>query len=535
MLENVFETVVLKGNEYNIENITTISEKVSNKEYICEIDLDNMRYMFRCQNVTFFKNISFIEDTNTLVIEYSIKNENEDRIKFGISPLITYRDQAHMKKASYLKFGSRVLDGGLLVNLSITDNENLSLVCKAASYTRIEGYLNNVKHEINNLELKKDAFIEDLYLPGRFEVSINSGETKVVKLLVSSENISVNTKESKSTYNIEEENSQYFELIKLKKSAKFLENTHLISLPGNVITDKLFESINDKNVGIALNNLLILIKCIDGRHICLGELDIALEKIIKYINVLENIKNSMQLSLSYLKCKLWLVEIINKLYEKDNEAVNERITKYLCDSIKDILDVIEKREIEVVNNIEMVSLMYNAIKVYENVLKDPRYEDLAIDIKETIENKFWNEENRIMRQNIGEMETAPRVEMIYSICLSYPAVSKSVGIKVLDTIFRELYTPLGLRELKRRRMTSAGLIYPKYMAHFISANLSQNGNSYASKKIAYNLIKDLLLDMDKYVKDNVKYVYSEKGVDIDYMTLDYYTTCEMIRLYSMFM
>ena len=116
-----------------------------------------------------------------------------------------------------------------------------------------------------------------------------------------------------------------------------------------------------------------------------------------------------------------------------------------------------------------------------------------------------------------------------------PGFQPDIKIKLLDTIFRELYTPYGIRVFAKTSARADGLVYPKYMAYFIEANLNQNGRSYASKKIAYNLVKELFLDIGKYVKDSVIYAYSEKGISIDSKVLDLYTISEMIRLYTMFM
>ena len=43
------------------------------------------------------------------------------------------------------------------------------------------------------------------------------------------------------------------------------------------------------------------------------------------------------------------------------------------------------------------------------------------------------------------------------------------------------------------------MIYPKYMAHFIKANLRLTGITRASQKIAYNLVKELLHDVGKNI------------------------------------
>ena len=73
------------------------------------------------------------------------------------------------------------------------------------------------------------------------------------------------------------------------------------------------------------------------------------------------------------------------------------------------------------------------------------------------------------------------------------------------------------------------------MAYFIKANLRLTGITRASQKIAYNLVKELLQDVGKYVNGGTKKVYSEKGVAIDGMSYDILTNAEMVRLYHMFM
>ena len=77
------------------------------------------------------------------------------------------------------------------------------------------------------------------------------------------------------------------------------------------------------------------------------------------------------------------------------------------------------------------------------------------------------------------------------------------------------------------------MIYPKYLAHFIKANLRQNGVTSASKKIAYNLVKELIMDISKKVNGGVPYVYNEKGILISDISYDLLTNAEVIRLYDM--
>ena len=123
--------------------------------------------------------------------------------------------------------------------------------------------------------------------------------------------------------------------------------------------------------------------------------------------------------------------------------------------------------------------------------------------------------------------------MIYSISLSYPCIIGNMRLKVLDTIFRELYTPYGLREISQKSEKYDGNIYPKYMAHFLKANFRQNGVTRATQKLAYNLVKELLQDVSKNENGGIKKVYNDKKrkyIDLGY---DILTNAEMVRVYNM--
>ena len=71
------------------------------------------------------------------------------------------------------------------------------------------------------------------------------------------------------------------------------------------------------------------------------------------------------------------------------------------------------------------------------------------------------------------------------------------------------------------------------MAHFVKANLRQNGVTRASQKIAYNLVRELLQDISKYENGGIKKVYHEKGIKVDNVGYDLLTNAEVIRLYDM--
>ena len=195
---------------------------------------------------------------------------------------------------------------------------------------------------------------------------------------------------------------------------------------------------------------------------------------------------------------------------------------------------------EYLKNIEFVSLLFNALKIYEDMLNKKEIEEKIVyvaleELKLKVERKFWNEEKRVLKKNLDEYEIYVNIDMLYTVSLSYPCIGDSIQFKLLDTVFKELYNPYGLREYSKNTLKNTGLIYPKYMAHFVKANLRQNGVTRASRKIAFNLVRELLLDLNKYVNCGIKKVYSEKGYNIDTLPYDLLTNAEIVRLYDMLM
>ena len=260
-------------------------------------------------------------------------------------------------------------------------------------------------------------------------------------------------------------------------------------------------------------------------------------KLRKYIREIDSLKlEDIDMIKQVARLKLWYIEQVNRFVQKYPSYMDFHI-----DFIKEILDLLfenEKLQKIVLSNIELVALSFNAIKVYENLLsrlkrKDTKLSDVSFCIQNLISEKYWSEEDRCMKENIDDEKAVPNVSMIYTLSLSYPCIYGDMNIKLLDTIFRQLYTPYGLRKVPKG-VEGSEIIYPEYMAHFVKANLRQNGITMASQKIVFNLVKELIQDIGKYVNGGIKKAYSDKGLIIDSRYgVDLYTNAEIIRLYDM--
>ena len=281
-------------------------------------------------------------------------------------------------------------------------------------------------------------------------------------------------------------------------------------------------------------------KSIEGRYVVLGKEKEGVESIDYVQKVIEDISTlnieHEKFVFEFIKLKLWYIEILNKVIGENTHIITEARVSFLKSIIDESLN--ENNQELILKNIETAALMFNAVKIYRYMLNklnqdDYNLHDIEISIKDLIENKFWIPESRCMKENLDEQLVKTNISMIYTLSLSYPCIVGENSIKLLDTIFKELYTPYGLRKMKKNTLGSNGMIYPKYLAHFIKANLRQNGVTTASKKIAYNLVKELIVDINKNVNGGVPKVYNERGIRIDNIAYDLLTNAEVIRLYDM--
>ena len=552
IVENVIEKIEIRDKVYKMVELNTSTKNLSCLEYITSVDLDDNVINYDIGPLSYLKRIAFSNKYKLLSIEYEIKNKSEERAKFKVIPMITYRDLFTMKQGQMIKFNQRKANNGVMINLSVMNDENISLQSENMTFSDKPVNLNNVKHEYVDLNGNKNIYTEDLLLPGEFEVVIDANSTKNVRIYISPEEKDLSRiagkyveTEAKAIKKMVTEgiHENFVELIDLASAINnlTLEENIVSSLPYSKDYNKVIQNddyINENTEEIKKDILVFtdIVRSVDGQYLTFNKVNLAskvLLKVRRYIKNVDSLKiEDDDLIKKLMLLKLWYVEEVNKILQKENDVL-----LYL-DIVKDIVyQAIDKKDI-LLNEIKYVALIYNAIKIYEEMLKQRQEEDININeiskyIEDLIVERFWSEEKRILRKDLNKKEEIANIDMIYTLSLSYSPLTYDIPFKLLDTIFKELYTPYGLREFPKSQESNTKIIYPKYMAHFVKANLKQNGVTAASQKIAYNMVKELLLDINKYVNGGVKKMYHEKGINIDNLGYDLLTNAELIRLYDM--
>lgn len=553
ILENLLEEIEIKDKLYKISQLTTSVQTISCDEYIAGIDLTKNQFSYAVDKLSYTKTLLFAKYDDLFCIEYDFQNHFDFPVLFRVMPLITYRDILTMRNATTLRFNQRNIQNGMILNLSVTNEENLFIKSDQMYYTKNPRILNHIKHEMTDKFLKKEIYTEDLFSPGEFEVSLCANSSQKIYFYVSSKDFDVQMSQFEE---LKRENEfemdkiltkipeEFVELRDMARGIENLRNDHIFisSLPYREMLDydlTIHHETNSSKFLKDIEQLTNILCSIEGEFIILDKLkeaEILLSKIRRAIREIDALMITDEFCYEKVaQLKLWYIEVFNKLYQK-RPGILEIYLGFIKEVLYDLLK--EEKQKITLSNILTCALSYNAIKIYENMLSKLGYEDeylssIAICIQNLVEKEFWVPEKKVMKRYITDESAYANIEMLYTLSLSYPCVFGNIPIKLLDTIFKELYTPYGLREYPKNSLLNDGLIYPKYMAHFVKANLRQNGVTRASQKIAYNLVKELIQDISKFINGGVKMIYQENGILIDESGYDLLTNAEVIRLYDM--
>lgn len=552
LLLNMFERVENGDKIYKILSYETNQTANNSSDYIESVNLENNSISYDLTDIKYTKSLCFKQKEGILQIKYLVENNSDAKMDMYIFPFVTCRDYINMKKENVLKFNQRKLDKGLMVNLSVTSNINLIFKSHDAKYIEEQQNICNIKHLCYFPDDTYIEALEDVFKPGEFKISLKKGESKEFSIYVATKDFDLNKILQEDLFEKEEKRKK--EVLEGIEE-EFVELRDLsLGLAICDLEDKLISNIpyfrDNSKIEIEKNEFRIdqiidiikdvtkVVKSIDGMYISLNKLKeakVTLIKIRRFIKEVDLLKLEDLYALKEITLlKLWYIEIINRLFSKDGDV------SVFVPQIKDIIiDTINNKNRELIlEDLECVCLMYNALKIYENIVSTGIGEEIIAyntykKLENLLENEFWNGEKNVLKRNLRDVECIANISMIYTISLSYPCIIGNMKMKVLDTIFKELYTPYGLREVASNSENYNGNIYPMYMAHFLKANFRQNGVTRASQKLAYNLVKELLQDVSKYENCGIKKIYNDKNKDFISPTYDILTNAEMVRMYKM--
>lgn len=166
--------------------------------------------------------------------------------------------------------------------------------------------------------------------------------------------------------------------------------------------------------------------------------------------------------------------------------------------------------------VEIQALWYNALKTMEDLAQRfgdeelrKRYSTLASMVVQTFNRLFWNKEKNCLYDVVtdGPPDASVRPNQIFAVSLHYSMLSPERARAVVETVERELLTPVGLRTLapsdsryrpryegdqySRDSAYHQGTVWPWLLGPFITAYVRVNGGTATAREHAHGLLRGL--------------------------------------------
>lgn len=551
-LSKIIEQIKIDGKVYSISDIKTNEETYGGSEYLEEFNrypVPSFKYNIEGL-VNFEKKYAFSLDQNILCINYDIENLTSTSVNLKILPLVTKRNLFTSKRESMLKLNSDRIPEGFKVTLSMLDKKCMYMQSKDFKVKEKAHYINGIRYDYAINSIDKKLYLDDLYVPGYFEYTVKANTKINIQIYVSCENIDLTDKsicfeklyeqaiekEKMVTLGIDE---NFFELKSLAISASHLNYIDT--------TNKKFILLKSLPNAVTKGEYLAdVISSIYGNYVLL-------KKYKEAYRILESIKYRLEKEkVEYTKHQYYqtlftYIEALNKYINSEGATTEEKshFNLYIKEKIEEIINLEDKDKIY--DNSFIITFddkrylliniyWYNALKVYVNNIADSNMMseiyNMAKSLKDNLIATFFDETNKVLKYEASDDAYASS-DMLYAMDLSNPLIHDRIAMLVIDTAFKELYTPYGIRKFSVKSGKYDGYVYPHLMATFVNSNLRQNGVTRATQKIAFNLVKELLQEINKETVGTVKYKYDEKTKKAYGMPINSLTNSEIIRLYNM--
>ena len=458
-----------------------------------------------------------------------------------------------MKKASNIPFTKREIKNGIRVNLSIDKNESVVIKTNDAKYRPENRYY---KHKLTESLGKK--YTEDLYSPGQFDVKVKSMSTKTIRIIISTFDMPIDNIDKINYIKLEEErlNRYLFNMKNYRKevkslalSAHELETRNLKTLRKSLLPSVPFQNDDISSILRSIEGTFLIPKKVYQARELLRSMD----KYMKDGVVVKTFSNKkIESSRKKVEAAFFYAEAIN-VYMR--YAENYDLDKvYFLPIIKDIIYSVldEKNEysyffedylIGVKNGsaydkyLDINILWYNTLKIYIDLKNDKdvihdKLLRIANMTRQAIIDNFYSKEKKIFKYEIdGDFEDA-KIEMVYAISLSYPILYNDDAKDLLETLYKDYFTSLGMRKNKKDSKYYDGFVYPEYMAHFIKPLYTLELLPKITGKSTDVLVKPILQQVDKSCIGALPERYNEETKEDDGCLMYGETLAEIIRIYD---
>jgi predicted glycogen debranching enzyme len=553
LLSNLLEDVLFEdGTSVSLSSFITSDGYVnSGFTYLQRVEYDYLpQFIYSLKDIFIKKKIAMKQGQNTTVVDYEIRNGSES-IVLKLSPLINYRDHHHNSRSSYLNFSTEIVSPEKLIMSPAGSNIKLQLGVNTGKFNRFEGcYFYNMFY---TLEQERGADSrEDHFMPGSFNIELKPYECRTVSFVASTEDYDIDEIDAGEVIKAEE--IRYSSLLEMQGYKNELLN-RLVLAADNFIVYRASTKAKTVIAGypwftdwgrdtmIAFSGLTLA----TGRYDDAKDILYTFSKYVDY-GLLPNVfpDDGEKPAYNSVDAALWYFEAVNNYleYTQDFSFVQENIygcLKEICSGfIKGTIYDIKMMDDGLVTAgneytqltwmdakagdwvvtprhglaVEINALWYNALMIMSKlakIFKDKDiYLDLAVKAKKAFDQVFWNERDGCLYDvvNGSGSDASIRPNQILAVGLSYAVADGNKAKCIVEKVWKELYTPYGLRTLStdnpqykgiyagdilsRDAAYHQGTVWTWPLGRFIKAYIKVNGSTEQARKAAADFIKPFL-------------------------------------------
>ncbi|PLX10166.1 MAG: amylo-alpha-1,6-glucosidase [Marinilabiliales bacterium] len=438
----------------------------------------NLKLVYRLGNTIFTKESIFAEKENRILIRYTVEDTQEDFVNLKVKPFLAYRNVHSLSKANTwvetkfneIKNGAswQMYKGYSKVNMQFSKN---------VKYTHVPDWYYNIQY-IREMERGYES-LEDLFVPGYFDVKLKKGESVVVSAGLEEKTPSTfkrqfNAEVKKRTPRDSFENclnnaaDEFF--VSIDKNREIIAGypwfgrwgrDTFISLPGLALSrgkTSLFKEVMKTMIAELKDGLFPNVGM--GKDVSYNSVDASLWFFWAIQKYAETQRNKAEVWQEYSKPMKSILSHFakgthNNIMMHDNGLVWQGIPGKALTWMDAIVHgkAVTPR---IGYAVEINALWYNAIAFSLEIAKEAndkafvnkwgKWPDI---IKDSFETTFWDPQKRYLADYVnGDYKNWDvRPNMIFAASLPYSVLSENKQRGVLDKVKTDLLTPKGLRTL----------------------------------------------------------------------------------------
>lgn len=506
ILSKLDESLEIEGKKYDLFTNMCRNYLAEGYKYLETFEKNPLpEFTYKVEDVKIQKKVSFVYGKNTIVVKYTVKNNQTKSVKITIAPIMNFRDFHNMTTSHNFEVEQKFENAK--VQIQIDQNIPIYMCCQEGNYRE---HQNDTFRNMYYLKEEERGFFaeEDLCVPGRYEIMIEPKEKKEITVIVSLEkdieNILADEVFEQEIQRLEQVVKQT-RLIKNKKTEltkqekdknEFLRD--LVIASDNFIVWREEERLHSilagfpwfldwgRDTAISFEGLLLITRRFDlakeallmlTKDICQGlvpngysESDNAplynsadsslllfeqVNHFMKYTRDYDFVKGNL-----YQKLKT-IIENYQNGIELDGNHIYIDTDGLLSSGTPNIQNtwmdakignfVVTPRNGKVV---EINSLWYNALKTMEYLAKKfgekelaDTYKKVAKSHQKVFEEKFYCQDKKSLYDVLGDSKIRPN--QLFSISTTYPIINPAsfTGKTIWETAKKKLLTKCGLRTL----------------------------------------------------------------------------------------